>query len=274
MMSIARVKQTVLYIILAVSSLFFLMPLYVMGVTSLKEIGEITLDKMWALPYSLDFSGYDTAFSKLGPHLLNSLYLVIPATIISSLLGSMNGYILAKWQFRGSNTLFTIMLFGMFIPYQSILIPLIQFMQTIKLYNTISGLVLVHVVYGLPITTLIFRNFYASIPTEIVEAAKIDGSGFFGIYRYVMLPLSITSFVVVGIWQFTNVWNEFLFAVTLTSQEQQPIMVALQNLSGSQIVHWNVQMAGALLAAFPTLLVYIFLGRYFIRGLLGGSLKG
>lgn len=273
-MSIARMKQTVVYFILAISSLFFIMPLYVMGVTSLKDIGEITLDKMWALPYSLDFSSYTIAFSKLGPHLLNSFYLVIPATIISSMLGSMNGYILAKWQFRGSNTLFTIMLFGMFIPYQSILIPLIQFMQMIKLYNTIPGLVLIHVVYGLPITTLIFRNFYASIPLEIMEAAKIDGSSFFGIYRYIMFPLSITSFVVVGIWQFTSVWNEFLFAVTLTSQEQQPIMVALQNLSGSQIVHWNVQMAGALLAAMPTLLVYIFLGRYFIRGLLGGSIKG
>jgi glucose/mannose transport system permease protein len=166
------------------------------------------------------------------------------------------------------------MLFGMFIPYQSILIPLIQFLQSIELYNTIPGLILVHVVYGLPICTLMFRNFYVGIPNELLEAAQIDGNGFFGIYKNVIFPLSISGFVVVGIWQFTSVWNEFLFAVTLTSQKQQPIMVALQNLSGSQIVEWNVQMAGALLAALPTLLVYIFLGRYFIKGLLAGSIKG
>lgn len=166
------------------------------------------------------------------------------------------------------------MLFGMFIPYQSILIPLIQFLQMIKLYNSIPGLILVHVVYGLPICTLMFRNFYVGVPNEVLESAKIDGNGFFGIYRYMMIPLSLTGFVVVGIWQFTSVWNEFLFAVTLTTQKQQPIMVALQNLSGSQIVQWNVQMAGAILAALPTLLVYMFLSRYFIRGLLAGSIKG
>ena len=151
---------------------------------------------------------------------------------------------------------------------------MIQFMQGIGLYNSIPGLILIHVVYGIPIATLIFRNFYAGIPTEILEAAKIDGCGMLGIYRRIILPLSLSGFVVVGIWEFTQVWNEFLFAVTMTTSTQQPVMVALQNLSGSQIVQWNVQMAGALLAALPTLLVYIFLGRYFIRGLLAGSLKG
>lgn len=269
-----RIKRVLLYILLVALAVWFLVPIYVVILTSIKGLDAITLEKMWELPKQINFSGYKLAFEKLSPNILNSLLLVIPATLISAFLGSMNGYILSKWQFKGSNTLFSLMLFGMFIPYQSILIPLIQFMQSIHLYNTIPGLILVHVVYGLPICTLMFRNFYVGVPTEVLEAAKIDGNGFLGIYKYVILPLSLTGFVVVGIWQFTNIWNEFLFAVTLTTQKQQPIMVALQNLSGSQIVQWNVQMAGALLAAIPTLVVYIFLSRYFIRGLLAGSIKG
>jgi glucose/mannose transport system permease protein len=263
-----------LYLLLVVLAVLFLVPVYIIIVTSFKGLDEITLDQMWHLPSTLDMSGYQEASAKLLPNLRNSFWLAIPATALSALMGSMNGYVLSKWSFRGSNTLFALMLFGMFIPYQSILIPLIQFMQEIKLYNTIPGLVLVHVIYGLPICTLMFRNFYIGIPTEMLEAARIDGAGFFGIFRRVILPLSVSGFVVVCIWQFTNVWNEFLFAVTLTTQKQQPIMVALQNLSGSQIVHWNVQMAGALLAALPTLLVYAFLSRYFVRGLLAGSIKG
>ncbi|TJY40716.1 carbohydrate ABC transporter permease [Cohnella pontilimi] len=268
------VSRYLLYSLLVVLAALFLVPVYVMLITSLKGVKEITLDQMWRLPSALDFSGYKEAYTKLVPNLRNSFLLAIPATVLSSLLGSMNGYVLSKWTFRGSNLLFALMLFGMFIPYQSVLIPLIQFMQSIRLYNSIPGLVLVHIVYGLPICTLMFRNFYVGIPTEMLEAARIDGTGFFGIYRRIMLPLSMTGFVVVGIWQFTSVWNEFLFAVTLTTQKQQPIMVALQNLSGSQIVQWNVQMAGALLAALPTLLVYVLLSRYFVRGLLAGSIKG
>lgn len=270
----ASVSRYLLYLLLIVLAAVFLVPVYVMLITSFKGLNEITLDKMWRLPSSLDFSGYKEAYAKLVPNLRNSFLLAIPATLLSSLLGSMNGYVLSKWTFRGSNVLFAFMLFGMFIPYQSVLIPLIQFMQSIHLYNSIPGLVLVHIVYGLPICTLMFRNFYVGIPTEMLEAARIDGTGFFGIYRKIMMPLSVTGFVVVGIWQFTSVWNEFLFAVTLTTQKQQPIMVALQNLSGSQIVQWNVQMAGALLAALPTLLVYVLLSRYFVRGLLAGSIKG
>ncbi|TCZ75785.1 carbohydrate ABC transporter permease [Paenibacillus albiflavus] len=268
------VKRVFLYLILGIMACMYLIPIYVLLVTSFKGTAEITLDQMWHLPSSLDFGGYAKALSKLAPNLLNSLYLAVPATVLSALLGSLNGYVLSKWRFRGANVLFGLMLFGMFIPYQSILIPLIQFLQSIQLYNSIPGLVLVHVVYGLPICTLIFRNFYAGIPDEVLEQGKIDGNGFFGLYRHIIAPLSITGFVVVGIWQFTSVWNEFLFAVTLTTQKQQPIMVALQNLSGSQIVEWNVQMAGALLAALPTLLVYVLLGKYFVRGLLAGSIKG
>ncbi|MEW9677557.1 carbohydrate ABC transporter permease [Lentibacillus sp. L22] len=273
-MAASYIGKFIKYLILIILAILFLMPIYVIIVTSLKPLDEVSLEQMWALPTTIDFSSYAQAFTNLAPNFWNSVYLVIPATLLSALFGAMNGYVLSKWKFKGSNTIFTIILFGMFIPYQSILIPLIQFLRSIDLYNTISGLVLVHVVYGLPITTLMFRNFYASIPDTMIEAAKIDGASFLGIFRHIMIPLSITGFVVVAIWQFTNIWNEFLFAVTITTSDKQPIMVALQNLSGSQIVQWNVQMAGALLAALPTLLVYIFLGKYFVRGLLAGSVKG
>lgn len=268
------IGRLTIYSILILMSVFFLLPVYVMVITSLKPLDQVSLDTMWQLPATLDFSSYSAAFEKLAPALFNSFYLVIPATLITALLGAMNGYVLSKWKFRGSETLFTVILFGMFIPYQSILIPLIQVLREIGLYNSIPGLIFVHVVYGIPITTLMFRNFYANIPDEMIESAKIDGAGFLGIFWHIILPLSITGFVVVGIWQFTNVWNEFLFAVTITTSDQRPVMVALQNLSGSQIVQWNVQMAGALLAALPTLLVYILLGKYFVRGLLAGSVKG
>nr|WP_233879606.1 carbohydrate ABC transporter permease [Virgibacillus halodenitrificans] len=268
------IGKLIKYIILIVFAIIFIMPIYVILVTSLKPLDEVSLATMWTLPSAIDFSSYSEAFTKLAPNFMNSIYLVVPATLLSALLGAMNGYVLSKWKFKGANTIFTIILFGMFIPYQSILIPLIQFLRTIDLYNTIPGLVLVHVVYGLPITTLMFRNFYASIPDSMIESAKIDGASFLGIFRHIIIPLSITGFVVVAIWQFTNIWNEFLFAVTITTSDQQPVMVALQNLSGSQIVQWNVQMAGALLAALPTLLVYIFAGKYFVRGLLAGSVKG
>lgn len=266
--------RPLLYFILIALTIFFLMPVYVILVTSLKPLDQVILSDMWKLPTSFDFSSYSIAFSKLAPNFLNTVYLVVPATILSALLGSLNGYVLSKWKFKGADTIFTLILFGMFIPYQSILIPMIQFLREIGLYNSIPGLVFVHVVYGIPITTLMFRNFYTSIPDEMIESAKIDGAGFLRIFQYIIIPLSLTGAVVVGIWQFTNIWNEFLFAVTITTAEQQPVMVALQNLSGSQIVQWNVQMAGAFLAALPTLLVYIFLGKYFVRGLLAGSVKG
>jgi glucose/mannose transport system permease protein len=229
---------------------------------------------MWILPQSLSFEGFKEAFAKLAPNVLNSFYLVIPATLISALLGSLNGYVLSHWKFKGADTLFALILFGMFIPYQSVLFPLVQFMQSIGLYGSIPGLILVHIVYGLPITTLMFRNYYQNVPEALSDAAKVDGANIFSIYRYIFLPISIPSFVVVFIWQFTNIWNEFLFAVTLTQTKSQPITVALTNLAGSQVVEWNVQMSGAIITALPTLLVYIIFGRYFIKGMLAGSVKG
>ncbi|HEY5752932.1 MAG TPA: carbohydrate ABC transporter permease [Chthoniobacterales bacterium] len=254
---------------------FFLLPVYVMIITGLKESTHVSLSTMWHLPTTFGMGGFKEAWNRLSPNLGNSLQLTLPATAISAMWGAVNGYVLSKWKFRHSNLLFGILVFGMFIPYQSILIPLIQFLQHVKLYGTIWGLITVHVIYGLPITTLIFRNFFADIPDELVESARIDGAGIFRTFVSVMLPLSAPGFVVVGIFQFTNIWNDFLFGVTvLPNPRSQPVTVALNNLSGSFSVDWNVVMAGAVVAALPTALVYIFLGRFFIRGLLSGSVKG
>jgi glucose/mannose transport system permease protein len=267
--------HTLFYIILIALVAFYLLPIYLMLLTSFKSISQVDLKTMWSFPLNgLHIENFIAGYKQLAPNINNSLMMVIPEAILSSLLGSLNGYLLAKWKFRGSNLIFTLILFGMFIPYQSILIPLVKFMQSIKLYGDIPGLIMVHIIYGIPITTLIFRNYYAGIETEILEAGKIDGAGLMGLYRYIMFPLSAPSFAVVIIWQFTQAWNEFLFAVILTNQSHWPVTVALNNLAGSQLVQWNVLMAATLLAALPTLLVYLFLGRYFLRGLMAGALKG
>ncbi len=263
------------YVLLMALAVFFLLPVYLMVLTGLKPINQVDLKTMWSLPVGgLHIENFIAGFKQLAPNLRNSLMMVIPEAILSSLLGSLNGYLLSKWKFRGSNLIFSLILFGMFIPYQSILIPLVKFMQAIKLYGDIPGLILVHIIYGIPITTLIFRNYYAGIGTEILEAGRIDGASLLGLYRHIMLPLSGPSFAVVIIWQFTQAWNEFLFAVILTNQSHWPVTVALNNLAGSQLVQWNVLMAATFLAALPTLVVYIFLGRFFLRGLMAGALKG
>jgi glucose/mannose transport system permease protein len=200
--------------------------------------------------------------------------MVVPAVVISSLVGSLNGFILSKYKFKFSNLIFTLMLVGMFIPYQAILIPMVRFLQIIHLYGTIPGLTLVHVIYGIPITTLMFRNFYVSVPKALVEAASIDGAGLFKTFFRIIIPISIPGFVVAGIYQFTNIWNDFLFGiVTIPNPADQPVTAALNNLSGTQTVDWNVLMAGSLIAALPTALIYLFLGRYYIQGLTAGSVK-
>lgn len=272
-----RLGKNWLYLPLVAMAIFYLIPMYVMLVTGFKSFAEVDLTTMWNLPKGIHFDNYIEAFSKLAPSLWNSFIMVIPAAIISSMVGSLNGFILAKWKFRGADFIFPFILFGMFIPYQSILIPLVIFINnTLRPIGLggIPALILAHIIYGIPITTLTFRNYYASLPQELLEAAKIDGADMLGIYRHILLPISIPSFVVVLIWQFTSAWNDFLFAVVLTGNRSWPITVALNNMAGSQIISWNVQMAGSLLAALPTLLVYIFLGQYFLRGLLAGSLKG
>lgn len=264
-----------IYIFLVLMVIAYLVPIYVMANQGFKTYEEVNRATMWDLPKRPTLSSWIAAWEKLAPNMRNSLAMAVPATIISSILGALNGYILSKWKFRGSDLIFTLILFGMFIPYQTVLIPLVLFLQKVKLYSTIPGLILVHVVYGIPIPALIFRNYFAGIPDDLVDAALVDGAGLLGTFRHIILPLAVPGFIVVAIFQFTNIWNDFLFGVVvIPKQVLQPVMVAVYNLAGSFVVEWNVQMAGALIAALPTLLVYIILGRYFIHGLLAGSLKG
>jgi len=263
-----------MYAVLCLAVSFFLMPVYMMVVTALKDPAEISLDTAWQLPSVWNWASFADAWQAFLPKLRNSLILTVTASATSAMLGSLNGYVFAKWPFPGAKIVFALILFGMFIPYQAILIPLFAFIRAIGLYGTIWGLVVVHTVYGLPITTLIFRNYYTEIPDSLIEASALEGAGFFKIYRHVVFPLSLPGFVVVVIWQFTQIWNEFLFAVSLSNPASQPITVALAQLAGGEAVRWNLPMAGALLAALPTLLVYVVFGRYFVRGLLAGSVKG
>lgn len=265
--------RTAIHVTLLVATVIFLLPVYVVVVTSLKEPSAINLQSTWTLPTAPYWDSFREVLDAFGPRILNSASIVISATVLSSVLGSLNGYVLSKWRLPGEKILYPLILFGMFIPYQAILVPLFEFLRDINLYGGIAGLVVIHVVYGLPITTLIFRNFYVDIPDEMLEAAAIDGAGFWQLYTQIVFPLSVSGFVVVIIWQFTQIWNEFLFAVTMTSSDSEPITVGLAQLAGGEAVKWNLPMAGAMVAALPPLLVYIILGRYFIRGLLAGSVK-
>ncbi|BDG05733.1 carbohydrate ABC transporter permease [Anaeromyxobacter oryzae] len=277
-----RPSRIALYAALCVLTALFLIPVYVALAGSFKTLREVNTTSIWSLPSGLHTRAWRDALTPalegsggIAPGLLNSLLMTIPAVAISSAWGSLNGYLLDKWRFRGSEAVFAFLLYGMFIPYQAILIPLVQFLQRLGLYDTLFGLALTHVAYGIPITTLIFRNYYAGVPRELIEAAALDGAGILRGYLRIALPLSVPGFVVVGIWQFTSIWNEFLFAVTLTSNPaSQPVTVALQNLAGSFAALYNVQMAGALVTALPTMVVFAFLGRYFLGGLMAGSLKG
>lgn len=270
--TLRRVHPSIYVMVLAIM-VVFLVPIYMAIITALKNPAEINLATAWHLPSTPYWRSFRVALDLLLPSLQNSLVLTITGTILSAVVGSLNGFVFSKNKFRGSEIVFTLFLFGMFIPYQIILIPLFQLLRAIGLYGSLSGLILAHVVYGIPITTLIFRNFYDQIPNSIVESARLDGAGFFGLYGRLFLPLSVPGFVVVGIWQFTQIWNEFLWGVTLTKQSSQPVTVGLAQLAGGQAVNWNLPMAGSFLAGFPVLLIYIFLGRYFIRGLLAGSVK-
>ena len=271
----SRFGRYVVYTLLIAATLFYLAPVYVMVINGLKDKSYMTLSGMWNLPLYLNGGGFPMAWEVLSPNIWASLRMVIPAAILSSLLGAVNGYLLSKWKFRGSDVIFTLILFGMFIPYQAILIPLIRALDWVGIYGSWKGLVMVHVIYGIPIASLIFRNYFTNVPSELVEAARIDGAGLIQTFFQIMLPLSLPAFVVVGIFQFTNIWNDFLFGVTVVfNPADQPVTVALNNLNGTNSVDWTVVMAAAVLSALPTALVYIFLGRFFIRGLLAGSMKG
>jgi len=270
-----RGARLAFFALLILAALFFLMPVYLMLITGLKEARNVSLSTMWDLPSTLTGGGFIEAWNRLAPNLRNSLIVTVPATVLSCAIGSLNGYIISKWRFRYSNAIFIALVFGMFIPFQSVLIPLIKTLQFVGLYSTLLGLIFVHTVYGIAITTLIFRNYFAAIPRDLVDAARVDGAGVLGTYRHIMLPLSVPAIVVAAIIQFTGIWNDFLFGLTVTPDPRvQPVMIALNNLSSTFSVDWNVLMAGALVAALPTALIYLFLSRYFLSGLVAGAVKG
>jgi glucose/mannose transport system permease protein len=282
--STGGVTRVFIYVVLLVFALFYLLPFFVMLVNSLKPLAEITGGNMMALPQDWTIAPWLSAWSTaqigveptgLRPYFLNSILMVVPAVAISTILGALNGYVLTKWRFRGDTILFGLMLFSCFIPFQIVLIPMAMVLGQLNLAGSVPGLILVHVVYGIGFTTLYFRNYYASFPTELVRAAMIDGAGFFRIFWRIMLPVSGPIAVVSIIWQFTNIWNDFLFGASFGGQSQ-PMTVALNNLvqSSTGVKEYNVHFAGAILAALPTLVVYIVAGRYFVRGLMAGSVKG
>lgn len=277
--------RTCLYVVLFVFCLFYLVPLYVMLVNSFKELDEIRGGGMLNLPENFTTAPWASAWSTaqigvqptgLKPYFLNSIYMVVPAVFISTMIGALNGYVLSKWTFAYHRLVFGLLLFSCFIPFQIVLIPMARVLGTFGLAGSTWGLVLVHTVYGIGFSTLFFRNYYEAFPTELIKAAQLDGAGFFQIFRRIMLPSSGPIIVVCVIWQFTNIWNDFLFGASFTDFDSQPITVALNNLvsSSTGVKEYNVHFAGAILAALPTLVVYIVSGRYFVRGLMAGSVKG
>jgi glucose/mannose transport system permease protein len=270
----ASYVMTARYLALFALACFFLMPVYALLVTALKSPAEVSVVRMWQWPHELSVENFRLVWPKLRDGFENSVLMALPASVISSVLGAANGFVLAKWRFPGADFVFALVLFGMFIPYQAVLIPMFQTMSYAGLRGGLSGLVLVHVIYGLPITTLIFRSYFAGISEELIEAAKVDGAGMLGTFVFVALPIAPPAFAVSMIWQFTSAWNDFLFGVLLTNKDRWPITVALNNIAGSQAVPFNEAMASALLACLPTLLVYVLLGRFFMRGLMAGALKG
>lgn len=280
-----RLTRALLYTALILFAVYFLLPLFVMLVNSVKPLDEIRGGNMLALPQAFTIAPWLSAWSTaqvgiepqgLSPYFWNSIKMVVPAVVISTLLGALNGYVLTKWRFPGHTLVFGLMLFACFIPFQIVLIPMARILGLIGLAGTTSGLVLVHVVYGLGFTTLFFRNYYEAFPSELIRSAQIDGANFFQIFYRILLPSSGPIIVVTVIWQFTNVWNDFLFGASFADFDSMPMTVALNNLvsSSTGVKEYNVHFAGAILAALPTLVVYIVAGRYFVRGLMAGAVKG
>ncbi|CAM3826108.1 Inner membrane ABC transporter permease protein YcjP [Vibrio aerogenes CECT 7868] len=278
-------SRVLIYATLLIFCVIYLMPLFVMLITSFKTLPDIRSGNLLSLPTEWAFGAWYKAWDSactgvscegLKGYFWNSFQMVIPAVAISTLLGAFNGYVISKWQFRGSNLFFSAMLFGCFIPFQVILLPMATTLGHLGLANTTVGLVAVHVIYGLAFTTLFFRNFYVGVPDELIKAARLDGAGFFTIFFKILLPLSVPIIMVTVIWQFTAIWNDFLFGVVYSGPDTQPITVALNNLvnTSTGVKEYNVDMAAAIIAALPTLVVYVLAGKYFVRGLTAGSVKG
>ncbi|UNK71138.1 carbohydrate ABC transporter permease [Microbacterium sp. H1-D42] len=280
----ARIGRTAKYVLLVLFVVIVLMPVYVLVVTSLKPPSDVSAVSSWALPSlwpwqadadgATGFGNWSDAWSTLAAPIGRTFLLAIPAALISAMLGSMNGFVLSRWKFPYANVVFTLILFGMFIPYQAIMVPLVQMKTSLGMPSNIVTLLIVHIIYGLPICTLIFRNYYEGVPEELMEASRVDGAGMLASYWRIILPLSLPGFVVTIIWQFTSAWNDYLFALFLSDANQGPVSLSLVNLSqGAQLSNYGASMAGALIASLPTLLVYIILGKYFIGGLMSGSVK-
>lgn len=283
--SSSRTERVVIYGLLLILAAVYLLPLYVMLTTSLKSLDEIRGGDMLSLPAVPSIAAWTKAWGEacigvtctgIKGYFWNSLKMVVPAVIISTLLGALNGYVLTKWRFPGHKIIFGMMLFACFIPFQAVLIPMARMLGMMGIANTTAGLVFVHVIYGLGFTTLFFRNYYEAFPDELIKAAMMDGAGFFRIFCRILLPTSGPIIVVTVIYQFTNIWNDFLFGVSFSSGEASPMTVALNNLvaSSTGVKEYNVDMAAAVFAALPTLIVYVVAGRYFVRGLMAGAVKG
>lgn len=279
------IGRIVVYGLLILVALYYLMPLFVMVITSVKTLDDIRGGNLLSLPKEITFEPWLKAWGSactgvycggLKRNFMNSVNFVVPAVLISTLIGAFNGYVLTMWRFRGSDVFFTLLLLGCFIPFQVVLLPMAQTLGYLGIANSTAGLVFVHVVYGLAFTTLFFRNFYVTVPIELTKAARIDGAGFFTIFWRIILPLSPPIIVVCVIWQFTQIWNDFLFGVVFSSGERQPITVALNNWvnTSTGVKEYNVDMAAAIIAGLPTLLVYMVAGKYFMRGLTAGAIKG
>ncbi|KUK77926.1 MULTISPECIES: carbohydrate ABC transporter permease [unclassified Mesotoga] len=267
-------KKSAIYLLLFVAAFFYLFPIYTAVNTSLKSNEELAYGPV-NIVRNPEFANYLKAFSEIDRPIWNSFVITMVATAISSALGAWGGFGYSKLKFRGSSVLFLILVLGFYIAPQSILIPLLRFIGSIGLYNSYWGLILTHTAYGVPITTLLFRNYFESLPTEVVDSARIDGCSYIGTFFRIALPLSLPGFAVVAIFQFTNIWNEFLFGLILTrGVNSQPLTVAIGNLKGTTVASWNIQMAGVMISVLPVLLVYVFFLKLIVKGLLMGSVKG
>ena len=284
-MTAKLLSRLLLYALLLLAAGFFLAPLYVMLATSLKDAAQIRSGNLLSLPTSINFEAWELAWSTactgvdcrgLQPYFWNSVLMAVPAVLISTAWGAINGYVLSLWKFRGSELLFGFMLFGVFMPFQVVLLPMSQVLGYLGLSSSLAGLVLVHCLAGLAGTTLFFRNYYTAIPKELINAARIDGAGFWRIFWRIVLPMSTPILMVTLIWQFTNIWNDFLFGVAFSSADSKPITVGLNNMANtsSSVKSYNVDMAAAVIAGLPTMLVYVLAGQYFVRGLTAGAVKG
>ena len=284
-MNAKNVSRAAVYAVLLFSALFFLAPLYVMLATSFKDAEQIRSGNLLSLPNSLNFESWTLAWSTactgvdcrgLKPYFWNSVMMAVPAVLISTAWGAINGYVLSMWKFKGSDLLFGFILFGVFMPFQVVLLPMSQVLGYLGLSSSIAGLVLVHCLAGMAGTTLFFRNYYTAIPRELVNAARIDGAGFWRIFLRIVVPMSTPILMVTLIWQFTNIWNDFLFGVAFSGADSKPITVGLNNMANttSSVKNYNVDMAAAIIAGLPTMLVYVLAGQYFVKGLTAGAVKG